>query len=124
MRVLEVSLEAHRADHDVVRVRVEDAVPRLALALGHVHRDIGLAHERLGRLQPARPDADADARADRPRVSRDPPLGTDGLLQPAREHAGRLDRRVAVNQDRELVTSEARDRVRAAHGSTNRVAHR
>ena len=32
------------------------------------------------------------------------------------QHAGRLDRRVAVNQDRELVTAEARDRVRAAHG--------
>ncbi len=41
-----------------------------------------------------------------------------------RELASRRDRRVAVNQDRELVAAEARDRVRAAHGSTDRVADR
>ena len=105
--------------------RVEDAEPRLALALGHVHRDVGLAHQRLGRRSPLVPTLmpmlvpiDRSCAGDRFARHR-------WRLQAARD-AWRavVDGRVAVDQDRELVTSKARDRVRAAHGSTNRVAHR
>src|SRR5256885_3629922 len=48
----------------LVHRRLEDAVAALAVALGHVHRDVGVAQElgRLGRLDVLADQADPHAR--------------------------------------------------------------
>ena len=58
---LDVGLEAHAVDDGLVERRVEYGEAALSLGFGDVHRDVGLAHERLGGRLAARPDRDSDA---------------------------------------------------------------
>ena len=52
-RVLEIRSKLEPLDDPLVHRRLEDAVASLAVALGHVHRDVGVPQQlgRLGRLE-------------------------------------------------------------------------
>ena len=97
-------------DDRAVHLRVEDLGAALAVGLGPVHRDVGIAQQLVDQLAAPR-DADPDTAADddvRPRhrewqVERD----DDAFGQ----RHGILDRRPVPRQDRELVAAEPREQV-------------
>ena len=47
-RLLQLGLQLEPLDHALVHRRLEDAVAALAVALRHVHRDVGVAEQLLG----------------------------------------------------------------------------
>ena len=107
-RPLEIDLELDPLDDVGVHVRGVGAVAALALGLGPVHREVGVAKERLGVLG-AGGDPDARAHVDLAPLDRD-------RIGERLEDAARGRRRVGrvvdlLDQDGELVAAEARDRV-------------
>ena len=111
--LLELGPQLEPLDDPLVHRRLEDAVAALAVALGHVHGDVGVAQQLLGirgavsRSREA--DADAGAREDLLAVD------LDRRLERAEDPLGRIGRLLragdTVEQDRELVAAEARDGV-------------
>ena len=97
-----------------VHVRGVGAVAALALGLGPVHGEVGVAQERLGVLGAG---GDPDARADVDLA----PLDRDRIgerLEDAARGRGRVGGVVdLLDQDGELVAAEARDRVGRAAGT-------
>ena len=109
-RALEVGLQFKAAQRGVVHRGLEDLVATLALLLRHVHRDVGVAHERLRDLFAAVTgflrDGDPDARADENLLA----LQRERLLEHLHDPVGdvrSLDALPAVlQQDRELVPTQ------------------
>ena len=124
-RALELGAQLEAFDDALVHRGLEQAVPALAVALRHVHGDVGVPQQLLGILREqvlvAHADADARARVDLLAVD----LGR--RLELAQQPLGDQRRLVgagdAVEQDRELVAAEARDRV-GRDGSPVRAAAR
>ena len=102
-----------------MHARLEDLEPVLALALGHVQRDVGAAQQFVGGLRPRRQDRDADARVDEQLLTAPDERGLqDGQQPPSdvgrRRDPGR-DGRI-LDKDSELVAAHPRDRVPGAEG--------
>ena len=110
-RALQVGLQLQAPQRGVVHLGFEDLVPALALLLRHVHRDVRVAHQRLGgvlaALSGALGDGDADARADEHFLAFQRERDLEHLHDPV-GHVRRLDPFAAVLQeDRELVSAQA-----------------
>jgi len=85
-------------------------------ALGHVHGDVRVAHERVNVVAVVRRERDADARLDEQRVAPDH-NGRGQARADALAHVHRLAHVGDLREeDRELVAAEPRDRVGGAHG--------
>jgi hypothetical protein len=95
-----------------VHVTVEDLVAALALPLRLVHRQVGVAEQIIGLLQS---DRDPDAAADEHLTALDLDHPLQSVEGEAR-HPRELDRLADVlDEDRELVPAEPRDRVCRSH---------
>ena len=109
---LQVQLELEPLRERLVHVALEDLVAALPLALGLVHRQVGVAEQVLGLLQP---DRDPDAAGDEHLAALDLDHPLDRVEGEAR-HPGDLDRLTDVlDEDRELIAAEPGDGVRRSH---------
>ena len=104
--VLEPEQLAELARH----VEAEDLVAAAAGLLGGVHGDVGLADQLLAGAGTAGVDDDADARAERQLVAGDRRRLGEALEQAPRD-GDRLLLVGALQQERELVAAQARERV-------------
>ena len=98
--------------------RFENPVAPLAVTLGHVHRDVGVPEE-LGCIRNrdlAVDEADSDARAREDLLALDLGRNLQGLENPRRCIGGLRRIRHALDEDGELVATEAGDRVGGPHG--------
>ena len=102
----------------------EHLVARPALALGQVHRLVGVADQVLGRRLATGADRDADTGRDGGVVSVD----AERVLQRRLDPLGHRDRVTHVGnvleQDRELVSTESRDRVLGPYAGLDPLGHR
>ena len=120
-RVLQLGAQRQALEHAGVHGLLEDPVAALAVALAHVHRRVGVAHEvvsrdhRLVRLRHGHGDAEARAHDELLR------LEADGHGERFHDAIGQigdgLQTRGVLQEHRELVTAEARRGV----GRTDRV---
>ncbi len=78
----EVGLELDPLEGSGLHRSLEHLVAGLAVELGPVHREVGVADERLGFAGPARTDRDADADADEQLVAVDGEWAVEGDLDP------------------------------------------
>ena len=110
-RALHVRLELQPAQRRLVHRGLEHLVAVLAPLLGHVHRDVGVAHQRLDVVDlgvVGLRDRDPDARPDEHLLVLEVERPVERLDQPLGD-VGRADRIAAVlEQHRELVAAEAR----------------
>ena len=125
-RALQVGLQLQAPQRGVVHLRLEDLVATLALLLRHVHRDVRVAHECLGRVLAALPGAlghgDADARADEHLLALQGERDLEHLHDPIGD-VRRLDPFAAVLQkDRELVPAQSRGGVGGAQHVLQAIA--
>ena len=109
-RLAQLALHVEPAHHLVVHGGVEHGVAALAVGLGAVHGDVGVAHHLL-RLGLGGRERDPDRGADEQLA----PVEQERRLQAVQDALGD-DRRLArvadvVEQERELVAAESRDRV-------------
>ena len=117
-RVLQFRTQLEPLDDPFVHHRLEDAVTALAVALGHVHRDVGVPEELggVGRSGAPVDEADSDTRAWEDLFALDLRRNLE-CLEDARGRVGGLGRvGDAFEENRELVASEASERVGRAHG--------
>ena len=117
-RVLQLRAQLEPLDHAFVHRRFENPVAPLAVTLGHVHRDVGVPEE-LGCIRNrdlAVDEADSDARAREDLLVLDLGWNLQGLENPRRCIGGLRRIRHALDEDGELVATEAGDRVGGAHG--------
>ena len=123
-RLLELLLEPVAAQDRGVHAALEARPAALALLLGLVHGDVGVADQlaRAGRLGVVGGDADAGADADRLVAGRHA-LGERGE-DPLGDHHDVLGPVEAVEQDGELVAAEARDGVARAHARAQALGDR
>ena len=124
-RSLQLRLELEPLDHALVHRRLEDAIAALAVALGHVHRHVGVAEKLLGvgRSELVPGQADADARAWIDLLAVDVVLQLESAQNPSGDVGGLRRVRNPVEQDGELVAAEAGNRVRRAHGALEALRH-
>ena len=123
-RVLQIGAKLESFDNTLVHRRLEDAVAALAVALGHVHRDVGIAQElrRLRRLDVLSNQADPNARPWKHILALDLDREVE-RSQDSRRGIGSVRRAShSVEQDSELVSSEACDGVTRADGDLQPAA--
>ena len=109
----QVGVQLVSLDDGAMHLRVEDLGPALAVGLGPVHRDVGIAQELVDELAAAG-DADPDAAADDDVGPRDRERQLEGDDDALGQGHGVLDGRALAGQDRELVAAEARQQVALA----------
>ena len=112
-RLLQVRAQLQPLEHALVHRRLEDPVAALAVALRHVHGDIGVAEQLLGvgRRAARLDEADADAGAWEHLLAVDLELCLEGAQQPGGRVGSVREVGDAVEEDGELVAAEACDRV-------------
>jgi hypothetical protein len=100
-------------DHPLVHRRLEDAVTPLAVALRHVHRDVGVSQQlgRVGYVGLAVDEADTDAGAREDLFGLDLRRDLERLQNPGGGVGGLGRVRCSLEQDGELVPAETRDSV-------------
>ena len=95
-----------------------------AVALGEVHREIGVAQEFVGRLLRSLADGDADARpASRHRWSRTRNVGVRASVIRSATTSCRFGHRSRLDQHRELVATEPGDRVAGPRRRAEPLGH-
>ena len=111
-RVLQVRTKFQPLDDALVHRRLEHAVASLAVALCHIHRDVGIAQEirRSGRLVLA-DETDPDTRPREDVLAFDLHRQVECTKNPCGRVGGVLRAVDAVEQHGELVAAEARDGV-------------
>ena len=104
--------------------RLEDAVAALAVALGHIHRNVGVPQElgRGRRVHVLADETDADARARKDVLAVDLHRQVERSQDPRRRVGGVCRAFDAVQEHGELVASEAGDGVRGSHGDLQPAA--
>ena len=115
---------AQVVDRAVVLARVEQLGAVAAEVLGPVHRGVGVAQQRLGRVGRAARQRDADAGGHEHLAFHERDRSRDRLGQPFGHQLGGLLAGDVVAQDGELVAAEAGDDVGRAHGRAQPVGHR
>ena len=117
-RATKIGPELEPLEHALVHRRLEDAVAALVVALGHVHRDVGVPQEllRIRGVHILLGEADADADAWEHLL----PVALDLALERLQDPRGGVGgiRRIPdpVEQHGELVPAESCDRVGRANG--------
>ncbi len=114
---------AQVVDRAVVFARVEQLGAVAAQLLGAVHRRVGVAQQRLGRVGAAARQRDADARGHEHLAFHERDRPRDRLGEPLRDELDGLLAGHVVAEDRELVAAEAGDDVVRAHGRAQPVGH-
>ena len=112
----ELGLQVHLADHLRAHLLVEDRRASRALALGVVHRDVGVAQE-VARLAGAVADGYPDAGGHEQLAPIDVERLAETLLDPSGDLGGLALRPDAAEQDRELVAPEPGDGVTRAQAA-------
>ena len=112
--VPQLALEPELCGHFGVQGAVEDRVSALALRLGAIHRDIGIAHHLVVRLVGQRAGRDADARTGRYGNPFQVQRFGEHLLQALGEHDDLAVGAHVLDENRELVAAEPRDQVLGA----------
>ena len=122
---LEVDAELVALAHRLVHPRVEDREAGLAVGLGHVHRDVGVAHEvrRPGDRVAGAGDAD---RRGRPRHACRRGCTARGARRPGARPwmRARLSDGLVLDEDRELVAAEPGHEVALADEALDPLGHR
>ena len=111
MARLSSTLSSLRSRSGDVHARVEDGEPALAVGLGHVHRDVGVADEVRRPVDGVTRAGDADARGDDDRAVGDQVGRPELDDQPFGHRARAGEVGLVLGQDREFVAAEARDEV-------------
>ena len=118
---LEVAPDGQPVDGAVVHRRLEQLDAALAVGLGRVHGEVGVAEQLVGRGVRAAPDRDADAG---PRVDL-APFDQHRFVQGVEDALGHLDDggriRSVLQQDGELVATEPRRGVARAQATAQPV---
>ena len=115
---LEVALEREPGERGRVHARLEDLDAVLAVALGHVHRDVGVAQQLVGRLVARRQHRDPDAGVDEELLAALRERRLERGQQPLGDHGRRRRRGRVLDQDRELVAAHPGERVAVAERAT------
>ena len=110
----QVGLELEPGDRRRVHLGLVDPEATLALALGAVHRGVGVAEQLVGGGAVRAGVGDARARMDEDLLARDEEGRFERVDQPLRGLAGGRGCREPLQQDRELVAAEPRRGVGAA----------
>ena len=114
---LQLGLELHPLDDAFVHLGLEQLVAAFVVALGHVHRDVGVTQELFGfgGAEPVSGQADPDACARIHLLALDFERGLQRRQGPPRHGGGLRGILDSVQEDRELVAAEACHRVRRPH---------
>ena len=105
-RAAQVGLELEPGDRRRVHLGFVDAVAALALALGPVHRGVGVAQELVGVVAVRAREGDSGARVDEDLLARDEERRLERVDEALRGLARGGRCREALEQDRELVAAE------------------
>ena len=110
-RAPQIVLEAQAVAHARVHVGVEHLVPRLAARLGVIHGGVGVAHDLVGVGVVRGAERDPDARRREHFAAGDRERRAQRILDPAGDGVGLRVVVQAVQEDRELVSAQPRQRV-------------
>ena len=116
--------EQHALEGALAHLRGEEAVGVLALLLGAVHREVGVAQQVVGVDPVLGIDADAGARAQDDLVVVGPARLGEAVEKPARHERGVVGAGEVLHEHDELVTPDARDEVGAAGPGSQPLGHR
>ena len=103
---------------------VEHLVPRLAPGLGVIHRGVGVAHDLFGTVVAEVAECDADARGREDFAAADRERRAERVLDPERDGVGLRFVPKLVEEDREFVTTEPRERIPVAQAPFQPARHR
>ncbi len=122
-RAFEVDLEGEPGQRRGMHARFEDLDSVLAVALGHVHRHVGVAQQLVRGLVVAGRDGDADAGVDEQLLAAMLERRLEGGQQAFGdvERAGRVGR--VLDQHRELVAAHPGDRVTGSQRAAQPLRH-
>ena len=116
--------QQHPLERALAHLRREEAVGVLALLLGSVHGEVGVAQQRVGVGAVLGVDADAGARAERHVVVVGAAGPRQAVEQPARDERRVVGARQVLHQYRELVAADAGHQVGAAGAGPQPLGHR
>ena len=123
-RTLEVDAELMALAHGLVHARVEDREAGLAVRLGHVHGDVGVADE-VGRARDGVPRTrDTHGGRDHDVLLAEDVRRAELVDQSARHRARAAEHRLVLGEDRELVAAEPGDEVALTDQAADPLRHR
>ena len=116
--------EQHALEGALAHLRGEEAVGVLAFLLRPVHREVGVAQQRVGVGAVVGVDADARARAERDLVVVGPAGPGEAVEEPPGHEGGVVGPGQVLHEDGELVAPDAGHEVGAARPGAQALGHR